>query len=170
MNIINLYSLDIGEGWIDNANNQYLLNHCLSYSQKISKDETDTHSEDTMISLNEEIQKIIDGISKDLGYTVKLHSFWAHIHEKNQSTNVHNHATARDLNNGPEISCVYYVKVPNGSGKLVFQYVENKYEEKRYYVNPEEGKYFVFPSTLDHFVTRNNSNEKRVSISFNFKR
>ena len=26
----------------------------------------------------------------------------------------------------------------------------------------------MFPSYLDHFVTRNNSEEKRISISFNF--
>ena len=28
----------------------------------------------------------------------------------------------------------------------------------------------MFPSYLDHFVTRNNSEEKRISISFNFER
>lgn len=170
MNIVNLYSLNIGEGTVDGIDNKLLLKHCLSHQKTISDDETDTHSEDTIIPMSDEVKKIIQKVCDDLGYEVKLHSFWAHIHELNQSTNLHNHATARDLVGGPEISCVYYVSVPKGSGKLVFQYLENKYEEKRYFVNPQEGKYYIFPSTLDHFVTRNNSKENRVSISFNFRR
>ena len=35
---------------------------------------------------------------------------------------------------------------------------------------PKKGRYYMFPSYLDHFVTRNNSEEKRISISFNFER
>ena len=34
----------------------------------------------------------------------------------------------------------------------------------------KKGTYFMFPSYLDHFVTRNMSEEKRISLSFNFKK
>ena len=35
---------------------------------------------------------------------------------------------------------------------------------------PEEGTYYIFPGYLNHAVTRNMSEEKRISLSYNFKK
>ena len=33
----------------------------------------------------------------------------------------------------------------------------------------KKGDLLIFPSTLDHFVTKNTAVEKRIAVSFNFK-
>ena len=38
----------------------------------------------------------------------------------------------------------------------------------RFQVTPMVGQYFLFPSWLEHFVTRNYSDDYRISISFNW--
>ena len=43
----------------------------------------------------------------------------------------------------------------------------NSYKSK--YV-AKKGTYFMFPSYLDHFVTRNNSDDIRMSLSLNFNK
>ena len=36
-------------------------------------------------------------------------------------------------------------------------------------IMPRAGEFFLFPSTMDHHVTRNLSDDVRISVSFNFK-
>ena len=87
---------------------------------------------------------------------------WVHVHEKNMSTDKHNHYPL-------DISAVFYVSVPDGSGDIVFHPSHNKYHPQRNSYPPEEGVFYIFPGILDHSVTRNNSNERRISLSCNFK-
>ena len=44
---------------------------------------------------------------------IEVTNFWGHIHEKNMSTTLHNHDKAY-------VSAVVYLKIPEGSGKIVF--------------------------------------------------
>ena len=68
------------------------------------------------------------------------------------------------------------------SGKLYFQNVKashdncfksktlntyNKYRSNYYNITPKENLLVLFPGWLDHLVESNNSNENRISISFN---
>ena len=73
------------------------------------------------------------------------------------------------MSKDPDISGVYYVQVPENSGKLVFEYNINQYQTKRFWVEPIVGNFFLFPSTLNHFVTKNMGDDLRISISFNLK-
>ena len=81
------------------------------------------------------------------------------------STNLHNHTNVY-------VSAVVYVKVPQGSGSLVFRPKLNQYNNSAYSCKfePEKGVYYMFPGYLDHFVTRNKSDEFRISLSLNFKK
>jgi len=81
------------------------------------------------------------------------------------STTLHNHDKAY-------VSAVVYLKIPEGSGKIVFIPRINQYDNGAYAtdIQPEEGVYYIFPGYLDHCVTRNMSEEKRISLSFNFKK
>ena len=74
-----------------------------------------------------------------------------------------------NINNSSDVSGVYYVFIPKNAGKLVFEYPINQYQTKKYYFNSCVGTYVLFPSTLNHYVTKNLSSEKRIAISFNFK-
>ena len=40
---------------------------------------------------------------------------------------------------------------------------------KSYNITPQEGELVIFPSNLEHSVDINNSNEERISVSFNLK-
>lgn len=80
-------------------------------------------------------------------------------------------------------SCVYYVTVPDDSGKIVFidprisrsmvtennlvRNYDNLSQSSEYYVHPLEGRFIIFPSWLVHYVEPNQSDSPRVSISFN---
>ena len=67
-------------------------------------------------------------------------------------------------------SGVYYVKTPKNCGEIVFLPKLNPYESSTYKTSyvAEKGTYLMFPSYFDHFVTRNNSNDIRISMSLNF--
>jgi uncharacterized protein (TIGR02466 family) len=173
--ILTQTKIEIGK--LDNINNKILKEHCLKYKGVIKRergfDLTDTLSEDSDIPTHPELEKILDNINKIYFDKYKinliLQQFWGHIHDKNHSTTLHHHATVNNLDNSPQISGVYYVNVPKEAGVIVFQYNENQYMEKRHWIQPQESLFLLFPSTLNHFVTRNNSEEERISISFNFK-
>ncbi len=71
-------------------------------------------------------------------------------------TTRHNHDDGFEL-----LSAVYYVRVPENSGELVL------HGDTVQRVKPEEGRLVFFPPALDHEVTRNNSDQGRLSIAFN---
>ena len=100
---------------------------------------------------------------------VDLLDYWAQIHEKNESTNLHNHVDPKNLKESPDISGVYFVSLPKDSGKLVLQYNINQYEVKRWWPEIKEKRVLLFPATLDHFVTKNLSEDYRISIAFNLR-
>lgn len=76
-------------------------------------------------------------------------------------TTAHTHDDDDEL-----LSCVYYIKVPkdvSNSGELILMA-----NNEKTVIQPEEGKFVFFsPATL-HEVTKNESNESRLSIAFNF--
>jgi uncharacterized protein (TIGR02466 family) len=103
---------------------------------------------------------------------------WSNIHSPNESSQIHFHASSL-------LSGVYYPIFPKNSGNIAFhnigtyanifnQSIRFEYEEnnnltsEKYVLNLKEGTIVIFPSHLDHSVERNNSNEKRYSIAFNF--
>jgi len=89
-------------------------------------------------------------------------NYWSHIHEKNMSTITHNHIPSY-------VSSVLYVKIPENAGHIVFNTRSNPYGTPNgSKFEPEEGVYYIFPSFLDHYVTRNMSDDIRISLSFNF--
>tara|TARA_B100001996_G_C18361816_1_gene478107 strand:- start:12 stop:551 length:540 start_codon:yes stop_codon:yes gene_type:complete len=112
------------------------------------------------------IDELIEEIQKEFTSTTGLElehvDHWVHVHSKNMSTEVHNHYPY-------DVSGVFYVTIPEGSGSIVFLPSHNKYHPQRVPFVPEEGTFLLFPGVLDHTVTRHQSEYKRISISFNFK-
>lgn len=148
--------------------------HSFKDNNRLSKDTSDTKYEDLVMDKNEALDELINKIKDKfyIKYTqgLELINYWGQVHEKNESTNLHDHVDCFDIKNSPDYSAVYYIQVPKDSGDIVFQWPMNKYNQyKRWWFKPTAGDLLLFPSTLDHFVTKNMASEKRIAISFNFK-
>lgn len=60
------------------------------------------------------------------------------------------------------LSAVYYINVPNNSGELS---LHHKQFTTR--VTPDDGLFIFFPPDIKHEVSKNNSNEVRLSLGIN---
>jgi uncharacterized protein (TIGR02466 family) len=100
---------------------------------------------------------------------------WININSKNSFHVRHPHPYCL-------FAAVYYVKVPNNSGSIVLHnpqinytmYISphmvdsyNTFNSTTYTINPTEGKLIIFPAWLEHEVLPSNTDEERISISFN---
>lgn len=87
-----------------------------------------------------------------------VYGFWLNAMAAEDVTTAHTHDDDDEL-----LSCVYYIKVPENSGDLII--TDNN---KKTIIKAEEGMFVFFsPDTL-HEVSRNESNQSRLSIAFNF--
>jgi uncharacterized protein (TIGR02466 family) len=94
-------------------------------------------------------------------------TWWASFNDLYSSNVPHDHVDAG-------LSCIFYVSVPPDSGDLIF--IRNGDNgavvygnHHRYFrVSPQEGRMFVFPSHLLHFVEPSLSTDTRISVSINF--
>ena len=140
-----------------------------NYGNRLSYCVDDTSFEDSVCPPNKFVDEIISEMVTDFKAATEedivIGNYWGHIHEKNMSTTLHNHFDSY-------VSAVCYVNVPVGSGSIVFRPRLNQYDNSAYAskFEPERGVFYMFPSYLDHFVTRNLSEDLRVSISFNFNK
>ena len=125
-----------------------------------------------VMALNDYLKHL--GVDYPVKYGVEC---WLNRYGKNQNQELHNHAGAC------VISCAYMMNLPKDSGKFVFY--RNTYDffhnsklplltsghfiyNNRITPPLEEGDIVFFPSVLEHYVTTNNSDEVRSTISANF--
>ena len=102
---------------------------------------------------------------------------WMNINRPGDFNVKHNHPRSH-------LSGVFWIKVPKNSGSIMFHSPEifNRFQELDCYQDdfcynsncymthtftPTEGKVLIFPSSLEHEVMENKSNEDRISYSFN---
>ena len=110
--------------------------------------------------------------------TFYLTNSWCNIHGPNEQSQIHYHANSL-------LSGVYYPIFPKDSGNISFHrnisnynifndIIKFEYEEynnitaEQYVIDLKEGTIVIFPSHVEHKVQKNNSNENRYSIAFNF--
>ena len=110
-------------------------------------------------------------------YTI-IDGMWANVNRYRDYNLTHDHGEI-------EWSFVYYVKVPEKSGKLVFvdprvrrlnsvvrgwiANHNNPFTHDIFKAIPEEGLLILFPGWLEHYVQYNSSTQPRISISGNVK-
>ena len=104
---------------------------------------------------------------------------WKNINGPGDFNTIHNHPRCH-------LSGVLWIKTPKNSGDIVFtspqlfdrfQELDSYTEEFKfntnsymtYYVHPREGSMLIFPSSLNHQVEENKSDEDRISYSFNIR-
>lgn len=152
--------------------------------RNMAGDVTHIRFEDIRINFTPQVQRIArilcDAWKDSFGEEIELcwqnkegqdpnSSFWAVVHNHNESTNLHSHETSDNYENGAHVSAAIWIQVPPNSGNLVFRYNINPYKVRQEEVEAKPGKFAMFDSTLPHHVTKNCSNEQRIVISMNFK-
>lgn len=117
-------------------------------------------SEDKIPALSVIVNAALDNAEKILNIKKEklATGFWMNAMGPGDVTTLHTHDDDDEL-----LSCVYYIKVPEDSGDLVI--IDNKV---RVVVKPEEGNFVLFSPGTAHEVTKNNSEQSRLSIAFNF--
>jgi len=126
------------------------------------------------------LQTVIEYTKLKPYYTIR--NAWININRANCSNLVHMHPES-------SIGGVFYIKVPENSGKIKFlnparigitsnvsddQWVAKPFHRpitEVYEYLPVPGEVLMFPSWLEHYVENNDNvnNEPRVSIAFNIK-
>ena len=165
-----LYEFGYFHGMVPDIDNEQLAEIIINHGRRESEDIADTTHEDFDFPDNEQFRKLIAHIKKEYNYVnserkLVLKNYWAHIHEKRESSTLHDHW---DPCERLSLSGVYYVQLLEGAGNLVFNIPESQHTRIRYQITPIVGQYFLFPTWLEHFVTRNYSEGFRISISFNW--
>ena len=165
-----LYQFGYFHGMVPDIDNEQLAEIIVDHGRRESEDVADTTHEDFDFPDNEQFRKLIAYIKKEFNYInperrLVLKNYWANVQEKRESSTLHDHY---DPCEKLSLSGVYYVQLLEGAGNLVFNIPENQYNKIRFQITPMVGQYFLFPSWLEHFVTRNYSDDYRISISFNW--
>jgi len=82
---------------------------------------------------------------------------WFNVMNSGDKTTLHRHDDDDEL-----LSAVYYVQVPENSGKLHLQRASVETQ-----VTPESGMFVFFPPDLPHEVSQNLSTQCRISLGIN---
>lgn len=135
------------------------------------------HSKEELAPLFNYIAAISNHASEDLNFVERdifITNSWVNYNDTRQAINTeHVH--------GDIFSGVFYLKVPENSGKLSITNFgmnqlwtgcklcpkNNQFTAECARIEPEEGKILLWPSYLPHSVEPNNHDEERISISFN---
>lgn len=119
------------------------------------------------------IQNSIDNISTQIDPVIRLSldNLWLNINSHSNYNTPHYHS-------GSALSGVVYIKCVPGSNiefiqdtNMIHYPLSTKSElfTDRFQLFPKEGRLIVFPSWLKHSVLPNETNDERISISFNIK-
>jgi len=118
-----------------------------------------------------EIDKHVENYCQQINFNkgkYKITSSWFALFKKGNYAHIHNHGSS-------DIAGVYYFKKSGDDGNLFFC-TPNKavdtgiiIKNGRMVVNPSEGDFLLFPGWLDHGVQTNDTDDERVSVSFNIR-
>ena len=171
-----------------NLDNRLFENAVIQWSQKDQgikrtnlkgwHSETDMHKIPVFKPLVDELFKMQHEIYKEewLDKEPMIGNMWANINPPGAMNRPHIHPNSH-------FSGVYYIKAPKNSGQIVFndprtlshmllptriEKTPPSYLWREVRVDPLEGRILMFPSWLWHCVDPNESNDIRISVSFNF--
>lgn len=184
--VVTLYKREVLVGHFDEDLQELtaMIMHNYHQGRFMATDEDDIRREDLRINFTPQVQRIAKRLEEEwlakFGQEIELcwqnrsgedpnTAFWAIVHHRNDSTNLHTHESSTNYEAGAHVSAAFYVKVPPNSGDMVFQYKPNPYIVEQSVFKAEPNKFLMFDSTLPHFVTKNLSDDHRIVISMNFR-
>ena len=106
------------------------------------------------------VDQKVDGISVTTARVLKLKEFWINVNKPGDSNAAHTHHDITPPVSPPGISGVFYIRIPEGdAGDILFGHER---------VQPYENLLILFPSDMVHMVYPNNTDNDRISLSFNY--
>jgi len=190
MNLMPIYSIPFWQSEYPDfeQKKEIILDACKRYRQENPSSETKSnvsgyqspkflHAKEELAPLFEYICQMAFKACADLDFIdcdIALTDSWININDSRQCMN-------REHVHGEVFSGVFYLHIPEESGKLVLQnpainrmwkgcYLtseKNQFTAESIRIEPVEGNILLFPSYLPHSVETNNHDEERISISFN---
>ena len=139
--------------------------------------ETEPSFEPWMDLFKQELRELLEYYRFEY-QNIDLTAMWINISSKNSYNVTHTHKPTH-------LSGVWWIKIPKNSGRFIFTYPDGGYADIALINNtemdyreeiwlhggineyPREGKIMLFPSSMPHRVELNQSDEDRISISFN---
>ena len=158
-NGISSSNFEMNKDW---GNTHYLSD--ISFKENAIKDKK-------MFYFEEEIDRHIKNYCLEIGFCYKKYEMesWISLFKEDNYGHIHSHGHS-------DISGCYYYKSSPDSGEIFFENpVANMSSAYCYYQKycqrwihqPDVGKILLFPGWLKHGITKNNTKEERISISFN---
>ena len=188
MQVETLYKCEYITGKLETIDIQSITDMVLEKyhaNKTMSKHAASIRNEDIRIEFNSEIQKLArelctawheySGNEIELCWNSSMTdtdpntAAWAVVHARGEMTNLHSHETSTNYEEGAHVSAAFWVQCPKDSGNFVFQYKPNPYIVEQHDIEPQQGHYAMFDSTMPHFVTKNCTDDLRIVISMNFK-
>ena len=106
---------------------------------------------------------IMDRVRDETGCTCTTSKHWVSVTSPNESMQPHVHGS--DEAGARSLTATYWVDVPENSGDFYY-YPTARLEGVMGYYPSKSGDFIVYPSGLIHGITKNRSEYKRYSLSF----
>jgi uncharacterized protein (TIGR02466 family) len=143
------------------------------------------HSQELIFPILKELETLLSNLTLFVNDVTALHTgihnltlgnWWININNKHDYNGIHDHQNSI-------LSGVYYVSVPQSNmGNLILHRGDNAeyFLNSRVKMKPtsfnkislecpiKESMFYLFPSWIKHSVERNESDQERISIAFNF--
>jgi uncharacterized protein (TIGR02466 family) len=190
MNLMSIYSTPFWQAEYPEfeENKEIILNACKQYREENPNSDRKSnvsgyqspkflHAHEDLLPLFNYICSVANSAANDLNFidrNIFITGSWVNYNETRQAMNSqHVH--------GDVFSGVFYVKTPEGSGKLVITNSgvnalwmgynltneKNQFTAESVKIEPKEGQILLWPSYLPHSVETNDHDDERISISFN---
>lgn len=190
MELVQVYSTPIWQTEYPNFEEEkdIILDACKRYRQENPESDRKSningyqspkflHSKEELAPLFNFICSFANYAAHDLNFVdrdVFITSSWFNSNDSRQAINAqHIHSDV--------FSGVFYLKIPDGSGKLSIintsinpiwagcelSREKNQFTAEVIRIEPQEGQILLWPSYIPHSVEPNNHDEERISISFN---
>lgn len=95
--------------------------------------------------------------------------------QPNQTLSSHNHLDEYNINNSPDITCLYIVKTKklnvddwSKNSYVMVEYEDHRWKQKKFQIPLEHKKFILFNSSLNHSIV-NKDNEEIILFSFQFQ-
>ena len=153
-----LFTIQYDRFIFDDIDNVKLAQEILEQQNRVSNNPDTPLFEDTVF--NPMVDSVGAGVYNKFAslfdtFQLKIYEHWTQIHQPLESTSLHKHGSF-------PFAFVYYVKVPEGAGNLIFDI-----DSMISIVQPVESNMLIFPGLLMHRVSKNLSTDIRISWSGN---
>ena len=107
--------------------------------------------------------------NKCFHHQLNFQNCWVNVNQRGDYNVAHKHA-------GATLSVVFWISTPENCGEIIFNhpsdfsFIPEIYDDLRptWKYKPKQGSMLIFPSYLLHFVEPSETDDKRISIAFNY--